>query len=200
MLLFFAALESLEPEEREEIGRIYEKTYKMVPSLLSKFMNISYGQKPELIDDLTQDVYLKVIRYKDKFIGQPERIVKGNLTKIAKSICIDYWRHNGVIQFSSLEDTDENDDGRLKQVDISEGADILSDLIREEIIERLSTIIDNMGAPIRELLIDRFYYEMPYKEIAEKYEVKIGSISTLISRNLEKLRKELEEYVENYNE
>jgi DNA-directed RNA polymerase specialized sigma24 family protein len=57
-----------------------------------------------------------------------------------------------------------------------------------------------MGSPIRELLIDRFYYEMPYKEIAEKYEVKIGSISTLISRNLEKLRKELEEYVENYNE
>jgi RNA polymerase sigma factor (sigma-70 family) len=199
MLPFFIALNSLDPEERDEIGRIYEMTYRTLPSLLSQYLNISYEQKPELVDDLTQDVYLKVIQYKERFIGQSEQVIFGNLTMMAKNVCYNYLKHNGLIQFSSLDEFSENDEGEPNELNITDDIDILGDLIHTEIIEKIVVAIDNLGSPVRDLLVDRFYSEMPYAEIAKKYNVKIGSVSTLIGRNLEKMRKELESYVENNN-
>ncbi len=199
MLLFFAALESLEPEERDEIGRIYEKTYKKIPLLLSEYMNISYEQQPELIDDLTQDVYLKVIKNKDKFIGQSDRIVMGNLTKIAQSVSVDYLRHNKLIQFCSLDDVVENDEGESIDFNILDDTNILGDIIRDEVVEQISVAIGNLDSPFRELILDRYYSEMPYAEIAKKNDLKVGAIGPLLGRGLERLRKELEDYVENHN-
>ena len=199
MLLFFAALESLEPAERDEIGRIYEKTYKMIPLLVSDYMNIPYEHHPELIDDLTQDIYLKVILYKGRFIGQPEQMILGNLAMMTKNVCNNYKKRNGLIQYSPLEDVIENEEGEPIESTITDDADLLGDLIRSEIIEKMSVAIDSLDSPIREILVDRYYSELSYAEIAEKYNVKIGSVSTLISRNLEKMRKVLQEYAENYN-
>ena len=202
MLLFFAALEALDPDERNEIEKVYQTTKEKLPFLIAKQIKKKYSDDPELIDDLTQDVYLKVIRYKDRFIGKTEPVIWGNLSMVYRNVCANYMKRAGLIQFVSLDDvkdrlTESDEEPVLFEAAAGDGS--MTPLVQTETVDQMKAAIETLGTPYRELIIERYCLETSYAEIAKKYQLKKGSVGPLLRRSLEKLRKELEEYVENHN-
>ncbi len=189
-MLFLLALEKLEEKERELIGRLYDDYSKKVKELA-----ISILHSDRHADDIVNDTFLKVIRYKEKFfdVSEDERIRL--IIICTRSICYNFHNRNKKIRFESLESfyRDENDkDARLE---LPSDIDLLKKLVDEETGAFLQSVIDRLESPARDMIILKFYHEMKNNEIAEFFKMKQATVNTIIHRNIKRLRKELERYI-----
>ena len=130
----------------------------------------------DIADDIFQETFVKVIMKLQQ--GQYTDSGKFSfwLTRIAHNVIMDWYRaqRNDHI----IEPTKDNDLSNLR------GASVLdsyreSEIINEQILCDVKTMMNNLPAPQREVVYMRFYQQLSFKEIGELTGV---SINTALGR------------------
>ncbi len=194
ILLFLLALEALEEKERVFIERLYNDYSKRV-----KELSISIFHDDKYADDIVNDTFLKVIRYKEKFFDASETECVRLIIICTRSVCFDLYKHNKKIRFESLENYYNNEGEDDDQLDIPSGFDLLKMIVDEETSIYVKDAINKLKDPARDMIILKFYYEMKNVEIAEFYKMNPSTVNTVIQRSIKRLRKELERYLNDTN-
>ncbi len=189
-MLFLLALETLEESERELIGRLYFDYSKKV-----KEMAMSILHSDRQADDIVNDTFLKVIRYKEKFfdVSEEERIRL--IIICTRSICFNIYNRNKKIRFESLESFYQDENENDVRLDPPADIDLLKILVEEETASYLQSVIERLKSPARDMIILKFYHEMKNTEIAEFFKMNPSTVNTIIHRSIKHLRKELERYI-----
>ena len=89
----------------------------------------------------------------------------------------------------------EEDGEEAGDIELPDEADIPAELIRQETVSLLQKSIDALPSPAREIILLRYYHDMPHSEIADVLNMNASTVRSVFQRSLAKLRKELEEYM-----
>lgn len=189
MLICFA-LETLEAHEKSIIEKLYDSYSKRVRELAVCMM-----KSDAAADDIVNDTFLKVIRYKEKFLDVPEREQVRLLIICTRSVCINLYNRNKKIKFVSLNSMLHDEDGKEIQSDIPDETDILKTIVQQETTHYLQAAIENLAHPARDIVILKYYFDMKNTEIARFYNMNVSTVSTVLHRSLKILRRELEGYI-----
>lgn len=162
-------------------GALVDKYKKLVYAVVSR-----YGAKSDEAADLFQSVWLDV--YNDLPKLRNQTAVKPWLISLVRNKCY-HWKKRKV-QVSSRElDSIEPENLELLAV---EEADFVAELETDQLIrEAIASLPDRC----REMVHLLFFADppLPYKEVAEKLGLAVGSIGFIRGRCLKKLQKALEE-------
>ncbi|MCR5682035.1 MAG: RNA polymerase sigma factor [Clostridiales bacterium] len=178
----------LSEAEQNDLAAFYETTRDRTAAMICRLLGVSFAEHRALAEDLTQEVWLKVIRYKSRFIGQPEELRWGSLVMMIHNVVSNYRRHASKIRFTSYEDDDGEPPPDGEEETGPEGV-----LLREERAEAVRRAVDALPSPAREIVIERYYFERSYAEIGAMFGIKRATVGTILHRSLEKIGKEIGE-------
>ena len=140
----------------------------------------------DLANDIFQDVFIKVINKLNEGRYNEEGKFIAWVMRISHNMVIDHFRKNARVRM--VRPTDE-----FNIFDVIGGTEDCTedDMVNDQIVKDLKTLISLLSDEQREVLEMRFYAEMTFKEIAEECDI---SINTALGRmryalmNLRKLK------------
>ncbi|OGE33956.1 hypothetical protein A3J19_00740 [Candidatus Daviesbacteria bacterium RIFCSPLOWO2_02_FULL_41_8] len=157
---------------KEAYGKLYTLNLKKIYRFIYYMV---YDIK--LAEDLTQDTFFKVWKSLSKY--QEE---KGTFTSylftVAHNLVIDYSRRKKEFRL----------DPEIAEA-IASGEDIEDQMIRKERQEQVQYALAKLDGPDRQIVMLRFFEELPTREIAKIMDKKDGAIRVALYRALEKLKK-----------
>ena len=104
----------------------------------------------------------------------------------------------GVI---SVINAESNDNGEVFDAELEDdGADILALILKKETRNYLKTAIGNLKPDEQQIIISSIYFEMNSIEIADEIGMNSSTVRTKLQRSLEKLKNELEGYINGQNQ
>ena len=190
MIDILLAIEAIEDEqEREFIGELFDRYSKRVKALAWGILG-----NEEDAEDAMGTTFYKVIKYKNKFIGINENMIKGRLKLITQCTCYDMLDKKNGLSVTSISNAVEDDEGTVNDLEIPDDFDILEDIVRRESIEVVMKGLDSLKTPDREIVILRYYDELSNVEIADLLSMNASTVGTNLQRSLAKLKKELMRY------
>ncbi|MBO5710472.1 MAG: sigma-70 family RNA polymerase sigma factor [Rikenellaceae bacterium] len=144
-------------------------------SIRQMYLQRTGGNEPDS-NDMLQNTFIKVYLNLDRY--NPEYTFCQWIFTIARNTFIDYTRRKREFMVSiDASDNFSNVCMPASQQPTPEERMIITQHSRE-----LNTILDNMAPRYRDVIILRFFNEYSYDEIAEKLNVPIGTVKTLIHR------------------
>ena len=183
-------IEPLDENEKILIERLYNDYAKRVKKLAVLILH-----SEEYADDIVNDTFMKIIRYKDKFINATENERIRLIIIYTRSVCFNFYNRNKKFSFDSLESFYNDENGRNTGVDIPDDFDLLKKLVEEETADYLKKAVENLKEPAKDMILLKFYFEMKNTEIAELYNMNTSTVGTIIQRSMWYLRDELEGYI-----
>lgn len=144
-------------------------------------------QNDEDAEDLTQEVFIKLLRSTEKgiSINNPQNW----LFNIAKNSVIDYYRKKKII----LEDINDNNNHDLK---CEENELRLSEEQQLHIKTYLRTVIQNLPEDYRKLIEMSEFQGLSQKEIAEELGMNYTTVRSKIQRGRQKIKKTISDCCE----
>ena len=171
----------MDAEKHQQWVDIYSKYVNLVRHTVSKYANAEWHSNA-VLDELTQDAWLKVYSYWDRIGMKSESERRTAIYTAAKTVTLDYlkyktrqkrkWPEGGIV-------------GRVKRstLDIDEQGEVYM------ILRNLERGFDEMLTNLQREILSLYYDEgMSALEIAEH----IGKCKTTVYDNLEKAHKELQ--------
>lgn len=152
----------------EKIDLLYHEYAPYVRSILFRMAG------SEHLDDLTQDVFVKVIKGFPLFSFRSS--VKTWVSKVSVNVAIDFLRKQG--RFFEEE---------LEEVPMSDFSDDI------EISDLIDRAMSGLSTKHRAVVVLHFFQEMPIKEIAKILDESAGTIKS----RLHHAKKRLEEFLKN---
>ena len=133
------------------------------------------------IEEAVQDTFYKVWRNRST-INTELRSLKGYISMAAKSCAED--KRRSVSRHVEAEDisAEENDIG----IDID-----YTDETKRENMRIIAECIRAMTSPDRDIFIERYYFRLPVKEIAQRHDIRSKKVENILARRKKKLGKEL---------
>lgn len=132
---------------------------------------------PALAEDLTQEAFLRVMRYSHSYRGSADFLPW--LYRIARNVCHDHFRSSGAAR------------GRLEvevPTDLEDAAPLASATVeRDEEATRLRQLVDELPIDRREALVLARFEERDYGEVAEILGCSVGAVRVRIHRALRQL-------------
>ena len=180
-------------DERKLVEDIYLSNSEYVRSYIWKFVKNDYDA-----DDLTSEVFIKVINNRRKFIGISKYAVSRQLMMICRCVVSDHFssahmRHD--IPMSSLDrddsDSDEDQDVFSFIENIAGDDNVEDNAVIREAYNRLIQLIDSLGTPEREYIMFS-HYGYTSRELAVMFDKNDSTVRTIISRGKAKLREMIE--------
>ncbi|MBQ8965596.1 sigma-70 family RNA polymerase sigma factor [Ruminococcus sp.] len=134
------------------------------------------------LEEAVQDTFYKVWRTR-RDIDIERRSLKGYISMVAKSCAED--KRRTVSRHMEAEDisAEENDIG----IDI----DYTDETAKRENMRIIAECIRAMSSPEREIFIERYYFRMAVRDIAERHGLKPKKVENILARRKKKLGKEL---------
>jgi RNA polymerase sigma-70 factor (ECF subfamily) len=163
-------MERLVGGDKKVAGILYDRYHKMIYGYFLRMI-----KDPEASRDLTQNVFLKVLKYNHSW--QKDKVFKYWLFRIARNICIDYYNCSKVF----MGDESEIDFCR-EHVDLGHEMDMK---------ESLNIVLDSMGtlSPAdRELIELNRFQGLSYKEIAKTVSSTESAVRVKTYRAIQKLK------------
>ncbi len=154
---------------KEALGMIIEKYYDHI----YRFCRFYTGMETEAYD-ITQEVFLKFIRYADAY---RHKNLKGYLLTIARNLCLDFFRKKReVLGLENAPEEGEEDKGIGKVED---------EMFLEEILGKL---------PVqqREVVLLRLYEERKFCEIAVMLGCNTATVKSRYKLGIASIRREME--------
>ena len=152
---------------------------------------------PAKAEDLTQDVFLKVIRSASRY----KRTAKFTtwLYTIARNCCIDHARKHGRVRHVSLDRSvsgNEGDDDRTFLNNLADdGADAGNvSIIRKDFRARLKQALDTLPEEQREVFLLREVSGLKFREIADIVGIPENTVKSRMRYALEALRGHMEDF------
>jgi len=161
----------------------FEEIYDRYSSQIHAFFKRSLWHDNELAEDLTQELYIKVIKNLKKF--DPKRSFKTWLYSMANNMCKNQYRHWEVRNRA---------DEELKQATVikmhQEGLKIDRKIFKEE----LEKALDELDFKKRSCFILRFKHELSISEIAQIEDCSEGTIKSRLFYTLRSLAETLQPF------
>jgi len=142
--------------------------------LYNFFVKISFDR--ELGHDLTQNVFLRMIKFKHTYKSQAK--FKSWIFQIARNIYADHYRSNKVMT-SDYEDV-EIIGQKVDAIDVK--------LANDEKEKLLYIAMYKLESEQREILLLSKFEKMKYEDIAMVYETSVGAIKVKVHRAINKLK------------
>lgn len=162
---------------KTEIETVYEKYVNLV------FRNIySRVRNKHIAEDITSEVFLKIVRNWEKFNSQKASVGTWIFT-ITRNTLIDYFR-KGNNKTSSIDNEDEPEEICNKTQEEYVQIDIDT--------ERVYKAIDKLNELEQQLILLRYISEMSYEEIANETKLNINTVGVKLLRAVTKLQKILD--------
>lgn len=190
MINVLLAIEAIDDsKEREIIGDIFEQY-----SSYSKRVAYHYLNNASDAEDVMGNVFLKVIKYRHKFVGASKEKVKALIYLYTKCSAWDFIKKRDKFQFISYNNVYEDEHGNNFDLELSDNIDILRDIISVEAQDSIRMAVERLKHPAKEIIQLKFWEDHSNVEIAELLGINPSTISTIISRTVAKLKVEMEEY------
>lgn len=192
-LLSFKAAAKDDGNEAKFDFELFERYAARVKRLALNILNNEHDA-----EDAVGITFMKIIKYKDKFIGIDEKQVTRRISLITKCVCIDILKkrsHDCMNISSSLySDADDDDCESDIETKISDDTDVVRDVLANEASDRLHSVINALDSPAREIILFKYFDDMTNVEIAALLDMNASTVGTILQRSLKKLRKMLEDY------
>ncbi len=143
----------------------------------------------EIAEDIFQDTFIKVINTLKRGKYNEEGKFLPWVMRIAHNLIIDHFRRNKRIP--KFNNTDEFD---IFDVLSDEMLSIENQIIKNQILDDVRSLIEELPADQKEVLLMRMYRDMSFKEIAENTDVSINTALGRMRYALINLRKLIEKY------
>lgn len=134
------------------------------------------------IEEVVQDTFYKVWRNRQE-IDTERRSLKGYISMVAKCCAEDKRRSN-----ARHADTDDISD---MENDLGIDIDYEDEAAKKINMRIIAGSIREMPSPDREIFIDRYYFRLAVKDIAEMHGLKPKKVENILARRKKKLGKEL---------
>lgn len=142
-----------------------------------------YGRKflarPEDIDDLVQDVFIKSYEHIQSF--NPTLRFSPWIYRIAHNTFVNELRRKSRYGLATFDP-----DVILPLIPSRETAD--GDSLDTELKEELETLIDSLGAKYREVIVLHYFEELSYQEISEILQIPVSTVGVRMNRARSKLQ------------
>ncbi len=188
----------MQPKDLELVSRYRDGEQRAFELLVKRYQrkvySLAYGivHNPEDAMDVTQEAFVKVHRYLDKFQGSASFYTW--LYRIVVNLCIDHLRRAGRAYSVEYDDAIDRSQGVLSAMDIvpsRQGTDPRQALADKETLTHISEGLAQMSPNHRAVIMMRELEGLSYKEMAEIMECSKG---TIMSR-LFHARKRLQAYL-----
>lgn len=159
-----------------------------------RFCRFETGDR-ELAYDLTQETFLRFIRYAEHYRGGN---IKGYLLTIAMNVCRDHWNREGRRKALDIREQDwdnvttanqPDEKGVLPRENSTESVEANAADERLVLQEALLALPDFQ----REAIVLHYYYEMKYREIAKLTGTNTSTVKSRIRQGCQKLKELLDE-------
>lgn len=180
----------LTPDEHDLIAGLYDAYAPRVRFLAAQILKNDMDA-----DDALVEVFIRVMRYKEKFVGIDEKQICRLIVLFTRSTCIDLYRRRERYQSVHVAMTAEDEDGELYDLEFSDGFDILEDMVARETAEHLKEALASLSSPAKEIILMKYYGGMKNREIADFFGMKLPTVAVMIHRAMLKMRKQLEGYM-----
>lgn len=156
-----------------------------------KIYNFIYSKvfDRDIVEDIFQDTFIKVIKTLRKGAYQEEGKFLPWVMRISHNLVIDHFRKNNRIPI--FESKDEFD---IFQIIGDDTPNIESSMIDRQVVEDLQKLIIELPDDQREVLTMRLYKDMSFKEIAETTGVSINTALGRMRYAVINIRKLIEEH------
>jgi RNA polymerase sigma factor (sigma-70 family) len=156
-----------------------------------KIYNFIYSKvfDRDIVEDIFQDTFIKVIKTLRKGAYQEEGKFLPWVMRISHNLVIDHFRKNNRIPI--FESKDEFD---IFQIIGDDAPNIESNMIDRQVVEDLQKLIIELPDDQREVLTMRLYKDMSFKEIAETTGVSINTALGRMRYAVINIRKLIEEH------
>lgn len=165
-------MEKVKNGDLDKLGLLFER-YKR--SLFGFFYGMN--KDSDLSEDLVQNVFMRILRYKDGFRGDGE--FRTWMFHIARNVNNDHYRKKRVDARESIDDWQET---------IAGGENRFVEIQREEDLLMLSQALDRLAPDKREVLLLSKYQEKKYREIAEQIGCTESAVKVKIFRAVQELK------------
>jgi len=158
----------------DAVGALYESYHQRV------YQYLYYRTAdPKLAEDLTGDVFLRMVEKLSRFQGD-DRALFAWLLQIARNLTIDHYRRKNILQFVKSDES---------QCSIEDPPDEITEkhLNCQVLHNALSTLTDDQ----RDVIVMRFVVGMPLSEVAKTLRRSEDAIKGLQRRGLIALREKL---------
>jgi len=163
-------MEEVKDGRVEKLAVLFERHHVM---LFNFFLRLSGNR--EASEDLVQDVFFRILKYRVTFQGQSKFTVW--MYQIARNAHIDHLRKRG--QELPLDDQF----GEAVSLDISPP----DKLDRDQEAALLRKALERLPLKKREILILSRYQDMKYKDLAELFGCRVGTIKSYVHRAIKDL-------------
>lgn len=143
----------------------------------------------DLAEDIFQDTFIKVINTLKKGAYNEEGKFLPWVMRIAHNLIIDHFRRKKRIP--TFKNTDDFDIFSVISDDV---LNIEKQLIKNQILDDVSGLIDELPEDQKEVLIMRLFKDMSFKEISENTDVSINTALGRMRYALINLRKLIEKH------
>jgi len=166
---------------------------KLVRAYQQMVFNFLYRLIPEWMDieDIAQDVWVKVYQSIGKIKNYSS--FKTWLHRIAINTYYDRMRKHGQRVEVSIDETDENDNDKVREIPDNKflPEELLLDAEWKDYVDKKIRALPEQH---RNMIVLRDIQNLSYDEIAEVMEISLGTVKSRIARAREKLIAELSEY------
>lgn len=189
---------STEPTDLELVSRYRDGDQRAFELLVKRYQRKVYGlafgivHNPEDALDVSQEAFVKVHRYIDKFEGSASFYTW--LYRIVVNLCIDHLRRSGRSQSVEYDDAIDRTDGVLSAeaiVPTRLGSNPAKALRDKRLLEAIGQGLQTLSPNHRSVIVMRELEGLSYKEMAKIMECSKG---TIMSR-LFHARKRLQAYL-----
>lgn len=188
----------MEPKDLDLVSRYRDGEQRAFELLVKRYQRKVYGlafgivHNPEDAMDISQEAFVKVHRYLDKFQGSASFYTW--LYRIVVNLCIDHLRRAGRSYSVEYDDAIDRSQGVLAASDIvpsRQGTDPRQALGDKETLKHISDGLAQLSVNHRAVIVMRELEGLSYKEMAKIMECSKG---TIMSR-LFHARKRLQAYL-----
>jgi RNA polymerase sigma-70 factor (ECF subfamily) len=164
-------------------GQIYSKYYPLVKKTVS-----GYLEPNEEIEDFITDVFVKTWNSLDKYDSE-KAVFTTWISAIARNHCIDHIRDKRKKYAIECPDTCSYEIEEFIPSDVFfEEREVNGHLLAKAVY---AVMYDNFDVG-QQMLADRYFNQLTYEEISEKYETKVNNVKITIRRSKDKLKSYIE--------
>lgn len=175
--------------DQEAARSLVEALHRPVIATIYRFLGPSFKKD---VEDIAQDVFLKVFRALDRFDGSRAKFTTWVYTFV-RNHCFDVLKRRRV-PTTSMHAVPDDETAR----DFTDARELqpMRDAENEELGRRIGEALQKLGEDQRMVFILREYEGLDYREIADVTGVNEGTVKSRLFRAKEALRQQLQPYLE----
>lgn len=190
MLSILLAINEIENEdERALVQRLFFDYGRQVKALAQSILHSEHDA-----EDALHDTFLKIIKYREKFIQIDGDETKRLIVIYTRSVCFNLYRRKKRENGFAAE-TGDADDGASAADREADDVDVLESVLARESAERLKRAIDALASPAREIVLLKYYGEMTNLEISDLLGINASTVGSILHRSLQKIKAKMEAYL-----